>query len=124
MNRYGYDGQLGCAAITLRESSSSGQPRSFEQQTLSQLERWLLSSEDALPSYAVPRFVRILVNNEVALEERERGAEIDSDGARVSIIMKKVKTGLRKDGETRPSRPSRILCYTDNVVTTRFRAPR
>lgn len=97
MNRYGYDGQLGCAAITLRDNISPNQPDLVERETMAQLEKWLLESESALPAYAVPRFVRVLVNEGPALDQG--GSSGDSGSERVSVIMKKLKTGLRKDGE-------------------------
>ncbi|OAP57314.1 hypothetical protein AYL99_08052 [Fonsecaea erecta] len=89
MNTYGYDGQLGCAAITLQGVSS-------EEEVMSQLEHWLRTSESALPAYAVPRFVRILIND--GAPQDSGGLSGDSGSERVSTIMKKLKTGLRKDG--------------------------
>ncbi|KIV93858.1 hypothetical protein PV10_05042 [Exophiala mesophila] len=96
MNRYGYDGQLGCAAITLGDNSSPNEASAVERNTMAQLEKWLLESKSALPSYAVPRFVRVLVNEGPALDQG--GSSGDSGSERVSVIMKKLKTGLRKDG--------------------------
>lgn len=96
MNRFGYDGQLGCAAITLRDNLSPNQPDLAERETMAQLEAWLLNSESALPAYAVPRFVRVLVNEGTAQDQG--GMTGDSGSERVSVIMKKLKTGLRKDG--------------------------
>lgn len=96
MNRYGYDGQLGCAAITLHSASAETFDK-VQQETMSQLEQWLRTSQSALPAYAVPRFVRILVNEGAAPDQG--GMSGDSGSERVSVIMKKLKTGLRKDGE-------------------------
>lgn len=102
MNRYGYDGQLGCAAITLNTQGTL----TDEQKFMSGLEHWLLSSKDALPTYAVPRFVRVLSDEEHAGDQtiiasaKEQTAMTDAGGARVSVIMKKLKTGLRKEGKT------------------------
>jgi acyl-CoA synthetase (AMP-forming)/AMP-acid ligase II len=89
MNTYGYDGQYGCAAITLNGNVDG---------TLSGLEQWLRASTSALPAYAVPRFVRILDQQDTAHDSG--GMSGDSGGARVSVIMKKLKTGLRRDGES------------------------
>ncbi|KIW99973.1 uncharacterized protein Z518_10901 [Rhinocladiella mackenziei CBS 650.93] len=95
MNHYGYDGQLGCAAITLHDVAP-GQFERVQNETMSQLERWLRTSESALPAYAVPRFVRVLVNEDAVPDQG--GMTGDSGSERVSVIMKKLKTGLRKDG--------------------------
>jgi hypothetical protein len=95
MNKYGYDGQLGCAAITLHDSTP-GQLDRAHHEVMSGLEHWLRTSESALPLYAVPRFVRILVDEGAAPDSG--GMSGDSGSERVSVIMKKLKTGLRKDG--------------------------
>ena len=95
MNHYGYDGQLGCAALTLQKVPAD-QLDQAHHNIMSQLESWLRTSESALPSYAVPRFVRILVNEGAALDSG--GMSGDSGSERVSVIMKKLKTGLRRDG--------------------------
>ncbi|KAJ9602777.1 hypothetical protein H2200_012557 [Cladophialophora chaetospira] len=95
MNSYGYDGQLGCAAITLQDVSDDQRDRAHHEIT-SDLEQWLRTSESALPAYAVPRFVRILVNEGSAPDSG--GMSGDSGSERVSVIMKKLKTGLRKEG--------------------------
>ena len=100
MNHYGYDGQLGCAAITLHDDARSDQFERVQHETMSQLEHWLRASESALPAYAVPRFVRILVNEGAAPDQG--GMSGDSGSERVSVIMKKLKTGLRKDGQLAP----------------------
>ena len=89
MNHHGYDGQLGCAAVTFRD----GAPGS-EQEIVQQLEKWLLTSEGALPAYTVPRFLRVLVDSEGA---DQIGMSDDVGKERVSMTMKKLKTGLRKE---------------------------
>ncbi|KAL2394471.1 hypothetical protein ABEF94_000686 [Exophiala dermatitidis] len=100
MNRYGYDGQLGCAAITFTsDSGTGGKPTAVEEETVAQLEKWATTNESAaLPSYAVPRFLRVLVSTETATKDAAADAEPD----RVSPIMKKLKTGLRQEGESEP----------------------
>ncbi|OAL34793.1 hypothetical protein AYO20_05988 [Fonsecaea nubica] len=95
MNHYGYDGQLGCAAITLKGVPLEQSDRAH-QEIMSQLEEWLRASESALPAYAVPRFVRILVHD--GAPQDSGGLSGESGSERVSTIMKKLKTGLRKDG--------------------------
>lgn len=87
MNTYGYEGQLGCAAITLKDQSS-------EQTLVEILEQWLLKNESALPAYAVPRFLRILSS----IEEGKEGHTTEIGAERVSTIMKKKKVELRKEG--------------------------
>lgn len=113
MNRYGYDGQLGCAAITLRDNISPNQPDLVERETMAQLEKWLLESKSALPAYAVPRFVRVLVNEGPAPDQG--GSSGDSGSERVSVIMKKLKTGLRKDGECPCLEDLAPKCNTDHA---------
>lgn len=100
MNHYGYDGQLGCAAITLHGNTSSDAADATEQEIVSQLENWLRTSDSALPAYAVPRFLRILVDTGAPSDQPGMGGDTGSD--RVSLIMKKLKTGLRKDGFSVP----------------------
>jgi hypothetical protein len=91
VNRYGYDGQLGCAAITLQ----SIEPGS-ESTIVSGLERWLRESESALPAYAVPRFLRVLIaDGEHSAQDSTHG---HASGEQVSAIMKKLKVELRKQG--------------------------
>ncbi|OAL28819.1 hypothetical protein AYO22_02684 [Fonsecaea multimorphosa] len=75
---------------------SPGQSDQAYQEVMSQLEHWLRTSESALPAYAVPRFVRILIND--GAPQDSGGMSGDSGSERVSTIMKKLKTGLRKDG--------------------------
>lgn len=45
----------------------------------------------------MPRFVRILVNEGAAPDQG--GMSGDTGGKRVSVIVKKLKTGFRRDGE-------------------------
>ncbi|OQU96210.1 AMP-binding enzyme domain-containing protein isoform 1 [Cladophialophora immunda] len=100
MNRYGYDGQLGCAAITFVDSESgpgSDQPSARELETVKELEKWTTTNASALPAYAVPRFLRVLVT------DRPTGTGSDTGADRVSLIMKKLKTGLRQEGFTLPT---------------------
>ncbi|OBT41559.1 hypothetical protein VE00_09146 [Pseudogymnoascus sp. WSF 3629] len=59
MNHHGYDGQLGCAAVTFRSDASGS-----ELEIVRELEKWLLTSTGALPAYTVPRFLRVLVDTE------------------------------------------------------------
>lgn len=96
MNRYGYDGQLGCAAITFtsRSASSSEGPDPQELETVRELENWATTNASALPAYAVPRFLRVLVT-----DRQETSSGNDTGADRVSLIMKKLKTGLRQEGE-------------------------
>jgi len=98
MNVYGYEGQLGCAAITLRgnESGSDGAQLAAEQSVVQQLEHWVTKNESALPSYAVPRFLRILTES----KDENKQDKNDTTGAEsVSTIMKKIKVALRKEGK-------------------------
>jgi hypothetical protein len=104
MNRYGYDGQLGCAAITFTSSSGSGsgldseKSDAQEQETVRALEKWTTTNASgALPTYAVPRFLRVLVSNRRELDGGNNDSDTGAD--RVSLIMKKLKTGLRQEGE-------------------------
>ncbi|EXJ76915.1 hypothetical protein A1O3_10072 [Capronia epimyces CBS 606.96] len=111
MNRYGYDGQLGCAAITFREGHSetnnTNNTSTIELDTVRQLEKWATTNETAsLPSYAVPRFLRVLVSTNTGLDGASGGAGTGAsagDADRVSPIMKKLKTGLRQEGFSLPS---------------------
>lgn len=118
MNKHGYDGQLGCAAITLNNHGSDTDEQAF----MSGLESWLLSSKDALPAYAVPRFVRILSDEEQMGDQvtissaKEQTAMTDAGGARVSVILKKLKTGLRKEGETLPNQSAGVHLRVANFV--------
>ncbi|KAK4947847.1 hypothetical protein LTR10_013355 [Elasticomyces elasticus] len=99
MNRYGYDGQLGCAAITFTNGNRSALegPSPQELETVRELEKWAATNANALPAYAVPRFLRVLVTDrEIASSGNDTGAD------RVSLIMKKLKTGLRQEGFALP----------------------
>ncbi|KAK7892396.1 hypothetical protein LTR67_007492 [Exophiala xenobiotica] len=107
MNRYGYDGQLGCAAITFTSSSGSGsgmdseKSDAQEQETVRELEKWTTTNANgALPAYAVPRFLRVLVNGRQELDGGNNDSDTGAD--RVSLIMKKLKTGLRQEGFSLP----------------------
>jgi acyl-CoA synthetase (AMP-forming)/AMP-acid ligase II len=100
MNKYGYEGQVGCAAITLRAGAAPGGPDQVERDALRDLEKYLTSTA-GLAGYAVPRFLRVLVDvNEQEAMEREQIGISDTVGSEyVSLIMKKLKTGLRKEGK-------------------------
>lgn len=93
MNQYGYEGQLGCAAIEFHA-------RSWDQtdKILSGLEQWMVSSEHGIPGYAIPRFLRIISDGLNA--SPEAGPSHGKETERVSTIMKKVKVALRKEGFT------------------------
>ena len=99
MNKYGYEGQVGCAAINFRAGSSPKQADRVELETVQQLEQWLTSNA-GLPAYACPRFLRVLVDvGEDETSERDQlGISQDVGSERVSLMMKKLKTGLRKEG--------------------------
>ncbi len=91
MNQYGYEGQLGCAAIELHAESWDRVDK-----IICGLEQWMTSSEQGIPVYAVPRFLRVIRDSDNMVPGRgsSQGNEIE----RVSTIMKKVKVGLRKEG--------------------------
>jgi hypothetical protein len=98
MTKYGYDGQIGCAAITFRESAPPDRATTIELDTIKELEKWLVS-EAGLPAYGVPRFLRVLVDEDKEnAAERDIGISEDVGNERVSLMMKKLKTGLRKEG--------------------------
>ncbi len=99
MNKYGYEGQVGCAAINFRAGASPKEADSVELQTVQQLEQWL-GSNAGLPTYACPRFLRVLVDvsDKSASERDQLGISDDVGSERVSLMMKKLKTGLRKEG--------------------------
>ena len=89
LSRYGYEGQVGCAALTFKLTSADA---SIEE-TVRELEAYLLKS--GLPPYGLPKFLRVLVDesNDLGNSDAE-----DVGTERTSLIMKKLKTGLRKDG--------------------------
>jgi hypothetical protein len=125
MNRYGYDGQLGCAAITFTSSSGSGsgmdseKSDAQEQETVRELEKWTTTNANgALPAYAVPRFLRVLVNGRQELDGGNNDSDTGAD--RVSLIMKKLKTGLRQEGElpVHCSADLLVIGFTDSVLCT------
>ena len=89
LSRYGYDGQVGCAALTFRLASLD----SSVDETVKELEAYLLKS--GLPPYGLPKFLRVLVDesNDLGNSDAE-----DVGTERTSLIMKKLKTGLRKEG--------------------------
>ena len=99
MSKYGYEGQVGCAAITLREGASAGSAGEAEQEALKGLENYLTST-GGLAGYAVPRFLRVLVNiDEGDSTQRDPSGISDAVGSEyVSSMLKKLKTGLRKEG--------------------------
>ena len=95
MSRYGYEGQVGCAALSFKLGSP---------EDVSELEQFLVNA--GLPSYGVPRFLRVLVDDSTDLGNEGKDV-VGSE--RVSLIMKKLKTGLRKDGiETPPGSQDRM----------------
>jgi hypothetical protein len=103
MNKYGYEGQLGCAAINLRGGAFPSAAPLHETKTIENLEKWLVE-KGGLPAYGVPRFLRVIVDSSgegegggAARDEGARKGEVPG-GERVSIIMKKLKTGLRREG--------------------------
>lgn len=98
MNRYGYEGQLGCMAVTLREHSSTNS-RGAEHDLVMELEEWLIGPRGGLPPYAVPRFLRILSTSpqdEIAVT---RTSSSESGPERVSLLMKKQKVDLQRQGK-------------------------
>lgn len=99
MNKYGYEGQVGCAAITLRNGAASDGPDQTEHEALMGLEQYLITKA-GLAGYAVPRFLRVLVDaDDQESSQREQIGISDAVGSEyVSLMLKKLKTGLRKDG--------------------------
>jgi len=104
-NQYGYEGQLGCAAITLRGADAAAleKAQAVELETLRQLESFLVTKA-GLPGYGVPRFVRVIVDVGERTESQQKRDQLgiaarESVGAEyVSLMLKKLKTGLRKEG--------------------------
>jgi acyl-CoA synthetase (AMP-forming)/AMP-acid ligase II len=98
MKQYGYDGQMGAAAINFRNGASPQRPDEIEVEAIKGLEQYLTSSA-GLAGYAVPRFLRVLVDIDEEIHQREQIGISDSVGNEyVSLILKKLKTSLRKDG--------------------------
>ena len=93
MNQYGYEGQLGCAAIEFHAGSWDRADK-----ILRGLEQWMMSSEHGIPGYAIPRFLRIIWDGPNI--SPEAGPSDGKETERVSTIMKKVKVALRKEGFT------------------------
>jgi acyl-CoA synthetase (AMP-forming)/AMP-acid ligase II len=103
MSKYGYEGQVGCAAITLRAGAAPDRPDHVEQESLRELEKYLTLT-GGLASYAVPRFLRVLVDlDEEGARQRDQFGISDTVGSEyVSSMLKKLKTGLRKEGRACP----------------------
>lgn len=93
MNQYGYEGQLGCAAIEFHAGSWDRADK-----ILRALEQWMMSSEHGIPGYAIPRFLRIIWDGPNVSTEADPSDAKETE--RVSTIMKKVKVALRKEGFT------------------------
>lgn len=100
MNRYGYDGQLGCAAITFPSRNSAVDTDTLEKETISKLESWLSRPSSALPAYAIPRFLRILDSGEPSSLHLDPDRAV-GESEQVSAVMKKIKVGLRNEGTYR-----------------------
>ena len=81
--------RLGCAALTFKLTSAD----SNVEDTVMELEAYLLKS--GLPPYGLPKFLRVLVDesNDLGNSDAE-----DVGTERTSLIMKKLKTGLKKEG--------------------------
>ena len=90
---------MGCAAITLHGCAASSGPDQAEKQTNQDLESYLTSLA-GLASYAVPQFLRVLVDvdEKGALQRGQIGICDSVGGEYVSLMLKKLKTGLRKEG--------------------------
>lgn len=99
MSKYGYEGQVGCAAITLRVGAAPNGADQVERDAVRDLEKYLIAT-GGLASYAVPRFLRVLVEiDEQEAAAREQIGISDAVGSEyVSLMLKKLKTGLRKEG--------------------------
>lgn len=98
VNKYGYEGQVGCVAVTLSHGASPKLASSVELQCVNELEQWLIGTA-GLPPYGVPRFLRVLTDvSEDETEARDLGVSDDVGSERVSLMMKKLKTGLRREG--------------------------
>lgn len=99
MASFGYDGQMGAAAVTLSAGASSRKVDTAEIESLQGLEQYLVETA-GLAAYAVPRFLRVLVDDGGdETQQREQIGISDSVGSEyVSLMLKKLKTSLRKEG--------------------------
>jgi hypothetical protein len=92
MNQQGYEGELGCAALTLKRVSLSE-----EAVILKNLEEQITATA-GLALYAVPRFARIIVD--VGKQDKRKELYIasrDNVGTKyVSLMLKKLKTGCER----------------------------
>ncbi|KAK3706383.1 hypothetical protein LTR37_012761 [Vermiconidia calcicola] len=102
MNKYGYDGQAGAAAITMRKGASADGPDQAEIDALRDLEHYL-TVKAGLASYAVPRFVRVLVDEKEAPQREQIGISDSVGSEYVSSMLKKLKTSLREEAFSLPS---------------------
>ena len=100
MSQFGYEGQVGCAAITLQAGAAPDVAGEVERDAAKDLETYL-TSVGGLAGYAVPRFLRVLVDiDEQEATTREQIGISDTVGSEyVSLMLKKLKTGLRKEGK-------------------------
>ena len=116
MKQYGYEGQVGCAAITFRGSTDPAGPNRSEEEALGGLEQYL-TSKAGLAGYAVPRFLRVLIDVDAdeALQREQIGISDDVGGEYVSSMLKKLKTGLRKEG-TSYYKFWRVVCVAKRVL--------
>ena len=101
MRQFGYDGQVGCAAITMQGEKE-------KDNMLQDLEQYL-TSKGGLPGYAVPRFVRILANG-----SQENHLVSDAVGSEhVNPIFKKIKMTLREAGFAPPEESSDFMYWIE-----------
>lgn len=100
MTQSGYDGQLGCAAITFKAGNPPDGPHATEVEALEELEQFMIKKV-GLPAYGVPRFIRVLVDvgEEKASERAQLGIDDGVGSEHVSLMMKKLKTTLRQEGK-------------------------
>jgi len=81
MTQFGYDGHVGCAAVTFKAGASPDRADSVELESVRDLERWL-SSKAGLATYGIPRFLRVLVDvGEDEPAERDQLGISDSVGS-------------------------------------------
>lgn len=99
MKQFGYEGQVGSAAISFRGGAAPDGPTKTEEEAIVGLESYL-TTKAGLAGYAIPRFLRVLVDvDEQEASQREQiGISDDVGGEYVSLILKKLKTSLRKEG--------------------------